>query len=90
MITTVEWEIVSHVAQSCRAKPYKRDLPYVLTEVSIHAPRCRGAKRPEGWLKKIEQIVSIHAPRCRGAKLIARKPQARKEKSAVLREPRLP
>ena len=36
--------------------------------VSIHAPRCRGAKRAER-LEVFRFVgVSIHAPRCRGAK----------------------
>ena len=36
--------------------------------VSIHAPRCRGAKRPECLDRSDTDEVSIHAPRCRGAK----------------------
>ena len=37
------------------------------TEVSIHAPRCRGAMLQRLLALGMEVIVSIHAPRCRGA-----------------------
>ena len=36
--------------------------------VSIHAPRCRGAKPDQRQGADDEDAVSIHAPRCRGAK----------------------
>ncbi len=36
--------------------------------VSIHAPRCRGAKPCPVTDSMRETLVSIHAPRCRGAK----------------------
>ena len=36
--------------------------------VSIHAPRCRGAKPAMDTVFVSPKIVSIHAPRCRGAK----------------------
>ncbi len=36
--------------------------------VSIHAPRCRGAKRSARTGPRGICLVSIHAPRCRGAK----------------------
>ena len=36
--------------------------------VSIHAPRCRGAKHAAWDAARGAQKVSIHAPRCRGAK----------------------
>jgi len=40
--------------------------------VSIHAPRCRGAKvLYSNYLDGVPQ-VSIHAPRCRGAKACRR------------------
>ncbi len=44
---------------------------FLRSQVSIHAPRCRGAMR--GGLVPPEhgKIVSIHAPRCRGAMLDA-------------------
>ena len=35
--------------------------------VSIHAPRCRGAMQRYGSTSDLEYFVSIHAPRCRGA-----------------------
>ena len=39
------------------------------SQVSIHAPRCRGAKPFFGSNgRRGRQLVSIHAPRCRGAK----------------------
>ena len=40
--------------------------------VSIHAPRCRGAKPPGLFVSDDMLAVSIHAPRCRGAKQVLR------------------
>ncbi len=38
-----------------------------MTEVSIHAPRCRGAMHLSEGALAMHVAVSIHAPRCRGA-----------------------
>ncbi len=40
----------------------------IAANVSIHAPRCRGAKPARRCVESERPEVSIHAPRCRGAK----------------------
>ena len=49
-----------------RSADYMANAPQ--KRVSIHAPRCRGAKPFVVNMAHGGKVVSIHAPRCRGAK----------------------
>ena len=51
----------------------EREVTALDAQVSIHAPRCRGAMRRTCTEEEESTGVSIHAPRCRGAMPDSRK-----------------